>query len=465
MNRKGISCNRICVIIWLLLISVKSISVKAINFKESNGGDSTSCLTDGINQIKFKPYYGVNYWYGGFACVDSVDGVKRVRKELDFLKKNGVTMLRVFITADGDSSYPYRVYPSIQNFPRNYNNEIMKGFDRFLVEVERREMQVIFVLSNNWEWTGGFGQYVDWSKSSQLNSNHSDRNNSQLNAPLPKTSNWDWGKYCEYVGSFYSDSMALEWYWDFVRFVVQRKNEVDGKKYSEHPAIFSWQLANEPRPMIKSEVENYVLWIKKSSELIRCLDSKHLISIGVEGKIGMFNDMGLFRRIHSFSQIDYATIHLWPKTWNWYQGNPSEVFSADCLNQISNYIQEHAEICEELGKPLVIEEFGLERDANYALEYSSIEFQKSRFSNRTKTQWRDGFYALVYNLGNQNKIKGYNFWGYAGLEENINLSYFMKPKMQYSADPPQEEQGLYSVYRSDKSTWKVIRRFSKYNLK
>jgi mannan endo-1,4-beta-mannosidase len=45
--------------------------------------------------------------------------------------------------------------------------------------------------------------------------------------------------------------------------------------------------------------------------------------------------------------------------------------------------------------------------------------------------------------------------------ENVNPKYFMRQGMQYSADPPQEEQGLYSVFKSDKSTWKVIRRFSK----
>jgi len=37
----------------------------------------------------------------------------------------------------------------------------------------------------------------------------------------------------------------------------------------------------------------------------------------------------------------------------------------------------------------------------------------------------------------------------------------MLPGMAYSADPPQEEQGLYSVFTSDKSTWKVIRKYAK----
>lgn len=34
---------------------------------------------------------------------------------------------------------------------------------------------------------------------------------------------------------------------DHVRKIVSRVNTVTGKSYSEDPAIFSWQIANEPR--------------------------------------------------------------------------------------------------------------------------------------------------------------------------------------------------------------------------
>lgn len=442
--------------------------------------------TSPIKKAELIPYSGTNYWYGGFACVDSVNGLKRVRKELDFLKKNSVTTLRVMFSAEGDSTYPYRISPSIQDIPRKYNEQILKGFDRFLAEVEKRNMKVVFVLSNNWEWSGGFGQYVEWSRSisnssvlmnSNFNSNSSDTrliftdsNSSHCNAklkmelppipPLPKTPLWDWDAYCYYIGSFYADSTAKNLYWDYVRHVVSRRSAIDGESYSSHPAILAWQLANEPRPMRMEQTENFVEWVRESAELIRSLDTIHLISIGVEGKIGLMNSMDLFKRVHSLPYIDFATIHLWPKTWNWYQGSSSEVFSADCINQITQYISEHAAVCRELGIPLVIEEFGLERDANVRYDVSSAEYQFSRFSPKSKTVWRDGFYALVYSLGMENGVNGYNFWGYAGLKENVNPKYFMQQGMQYSADPPQEEQGLYSVFKSDKSTWKVIRRFS-----
>ena len=46
-----------------------------------------------------RPYYfvGANYWYGSLLGLekDKKRGVERLRKELDFLKQNGVTNLRL----------------------------------------------------------------------------------------------------------------------------------------------------------------------------------------------------------------------------------------------------------------------------------------------------------------------------------------------------------------------------------
>ena len=52
-----------------------------------------------------KPYYfvGTNYWYGSLLGLeqDQKRGIQRLRKELDFLKANGVTNLRLLGGAEG----------------------------------------------------------------------------------------------------------------------------------------------------------------------------------------------------------------------------------------------------------------------------------------------------------------------------------------------------------------------------
>ncbi|MEK7723179.1 MAG: beta-mannosidase, partial [Acidobacteriota bacterium] len=52
-----------------------------------------------------KPYYfiGTNYWYGSLLGLekDKKRGIERLRQELDFLKANGVTNLRILGGAEG----------------------------------------------------------------------------------------------------------------------------------------------------------------------------------------------------------------------------------------------------------------------------------------------------------------------------------------------------------------------------
>ncbi|HEY0659297.1 MAG TPA: hypothetical protein VGD05_12520, partial [Pyrinomonadaceae bacterium] len=67
-----------------------------------------------------KPYYfiGTNYWYGSLLGLekDKKKGAARLRKELDFLKANGVTNLRVMAGAEGSGMINgvMRVAPPLQ---------------------------------------------------------------------------------------------------------------------------------------------------------------------------------------------------------------------------------------------------------------------------------------------------------------------------------------------------------------
>src|SRR4051812_23693274 len=67
--------------------------------------------------INGQPYYfaGTNYWYGALlAGVNGAAGKQRLARELDFLKSKGVSILRVFVGAEGVATHPFRVPYSIQ---------------------------------------------------------------------------------------------------------------------------------------------------------------------------------------------------------------------------------------------------------------------------------------------------------------------------------------------------------------
>lgn len=371
-------------------------------------------------------YIGCNYWYGGYIGASDKD---RLCKELDFLEMKKVCNLRVFICGEGDNNYPYRIYPNLQEQPGQYNESILKGFDVFLDEAAKRNMKVVFVLNNNWEWSGGFGQYLEWSIKEK--------------PPLPKTENWDWDAYCDYISQFYSCDTCIVWNNDWIKKVITRTNTINGNKYTNDPCIMTWELANEPRPMKKEAIQAYKNWVSNTAALIKSMDKNHLVTIGTEGVISTFYDEEIYSDIHNDKNIDYATLHLWPKTWVWYNGKSEAAVTDTTLAKTKKYIEQHAQLARKLNMPLVIEEFGLHRDGN------SFD-PKSTVSNRNK------YYDFVFKTGKANGVSGYNFWGFAGVPNNYNPEGFMQKKMSYSADPPQEEQGLYSVFMSDFSIWKTI---------
>jgi mannan endo-1,4-beta-mannosidase len=74
--------------------------------------------------------------------------------------------------------------------------------------------------------------------------------------------------------TWYTDSKVQAQYQTYIRTVVSR--------YINSPAIFAWELANEPRcnGCATSIVTN---WATKTSAYIKSLDPNHMITLGDEG--------------------------------------------------------------------------------------------------------------------------------------------------------------------------------------
>ena len=109
-----------------------------------------------------QPYYfiGTNYWYGGLLGLekDKTRGAQRLRRELDFLKANGVTNLRLMAGAEGSGliNGVTRVGPPLQPEQGKFDTSVLDGLDLVLYEMGKRGMKAVIFFSNNWEWSGGF---------------------------------------------------------------------------------------------------------------------------------------------------------------------------------------------------------------------------------------------------------------------------------------------------------------------
>lgn len=396
--------------------------------------------------INGKPYHyiGANYWYGGLPSVIKGEaGKKRLQTELDFLKKNGVTNLRVMVGAEGISEYPFRVAESDQPRQGVYDDKLLTGLDYFLQQAGRRNMKAVLFLTNTWEWSGGFGQYLQW--------------NGYGPQPLPHTDAYNWDKSKAYITQFFtcdSCKLALNKY---IKHIITRINTYTHKEYVNDPAIMAWELCNEPRPMGKANVPQYKQWISQTAALIKGLDKHHLVTTGSEGDIADDYDMPVYRAVHADKNIDYLTIHIWPKNWQWFKDTSIAAGMANVIGNTKAYIDRHVIVAQKLNKPLVLEEFGLPRD-------------KHSFAIDATTHSRDGYYAYLLttwlsSLKVKGVINGLNFWAFGGIAKPIPGQVFWKPGDDYMGDPPQEEQGLNAVFTSDTSTWKIIKEAAGINTK
>lgn len=381
-----------------------------------------------------QPYYyvGTNFWYGAILGSEGQGGDrKRLCRELDKMKSLGIDNLRILVGSDGKRGVKTKVEPTLQEAPGVYNDTILAGLDYLLMQMEKRNMVAVLYLNNSWEWSGGYGYYLEQAGMGK--------------APRPNEDGYP--AFMNFVAKYASCEKAHQLFYDYVRFIIGRTNRYTHRRYVDDPAIMSWQIGNEPRAFSKEALPAFEHWLAEASSLIRSLDSNHLISIGSEGSWGCENDIACYERICADKNVDYCNIHLWPYNWSWArQDHLVEDLGVSCQNT-KEYIDQHLDVCARIKKPLVMEEFGYPRDG-------------FSFTPGSSTQGRDGYYQYVFGLVADNAEKGgyfagCNFWGWGGFAQPKHEQWLVGD--DYTGDPAQEAQGLNSVFVKDASTLKVIR--------
>ena len=381
-----------------------------------------------------EPYYyvGTNFWYGAILGSEGQGGDrKRLCRELDKMKSLGIDNLRILVGSDGKRGVKTKVEPTLQEAPGVYNDTILAGLDYLLMQMEKRKMVAVLYLNNSWEWSGGYGYYLEQAGLGQ--------------APRPNETGYS--AFMQFVSQYASCEKAHQLFYDYVRFIIGRTNRYTHRRYVDDPAIMSWQIGNEPRAFSKEALPAFERWLAEASSLIRSLDSNHLISIGSEGSWGCENDIACYERICADKNVDYCNIHLWPYNWSWARKEHLvEDLGVSCKNT-KEYIDAHLSVCARIGKPVVMEEFGYPRDG-------------FSFTPGSSTQGRDGYYQYVFGLVADNAEKGgyfagCNFWGWGGYAQPKHEQWQVGD--DYTGDPAQEAQGLNSVFVKDASTLKVVR--------
>lgn len=355
-------------------------------------------------------FIGTNVWYASELAVSDPD---RLTAELDTLHALGLDNLRILAT-----------------------DENFTGMDIVLSELEKRGMSAVLFLNNAWEWSPD--GYRSWLEKAGA-------------GPQPHPAVDGYGVYMTSMYAFASNPRAVALFQEHVRRVVER--------YRKSPAVFAWQICNEPRPFTEdpARIDDFVAYVQGTARLIKSIDPDHLVSTGNEGAMGSNDDIELFTRLNDCPDIDYITIHIWPYNWSWAReealrsDDPDTALQA-ALERTGRYIDEHLERAYDLRKPVVIEEFGFPRDG-------------FAWQNESTTRLRDRYYAYVFSrvlrsAREAGRLAGCNFWSWSGLAAQNRAHQFWQPGDALAGDPPQEAQGLNGVYLSDRSTVALIRSYT-----
>jgi mannan endo-1,4-beta-mannosidase len=257
----------------------------------------------------------------------------------------GVQVVRTWAFSDGTAKAT-----ALQPRPLEYDEVSMRALDGVLARAQAHGLKLILVLGNYWDAYGGARQYVTWAG---------------LEAPVEGDSR------------FFTEPRVVDHYRTHVANLLNRVSSIDGIRYGEHPAVLAWELLNEPRNIgLDPRGDALRAWVDSVAGQVKQLAPGHAVGLGEEGFDAsaeaydasywakaapqLFAGSGQFRRNLESPAIDFASIHYFPETWG--------VRSIDVAEAGARWIREHARVAREVGKPLILGEFGLKNSGFFSLE-------------------------------------------------------------------------------------------------
>ncbi|MCE5300696.1 MAG: cellulase family glycosylhydrolase [Spirochaetia bacterium] len=235
--------------------------------------------------------------------------------------------------------------------PDKFNEKALVEFDHVMEAARRNNIRVIIHFTDNWEYYGGVGVYAKWAGVSRE--------------------------------EFWSNEQCKKYYKQTVDAWVDRINTVSGIKYKDDPVLFCWELCNEPWDRNDVTGKELARWIDEMAGYIKSKDPKHMVSTGSDSfflkEDGTHYSGSDFIQDHQSKNIDFCTYHVYPT----YEHNR---FS---LNTTKYLIDKWVDAGRTLGKPVVMEEFGITKDGEY-----------------NRNIWIDEMLTEFYARGG----KGVNYW-------------------------------------------------------
>lgn len=366
-----------------MTLTALPVSVFLISTDAEAGVPNGFAYTQGTRfMLDGSPFYyaGTNCYYLTFKSQEAVDsvfkdaeamGLKviRVWGNLDVGVKTGTTDSEgkpVFTNNNDGPGEKDGIY--FQYFDKDLGKPVinegkdgLQKLDYALYQAEKHGIKLLITFTNYWDAFGGMGQYVKWAQELGISGLKKD--------------------------DFYTNETLKGWYKDYVNGLLNHTNPYTGRKLKDEPSVFAWELANEPRCNTDAQCKDNILynWAKEMSEYVKSVDPNHMVVLGDEGfynkPYGYYNEYTTsnyafygaegvdFEKLMTIDTLDFGTPHLYLDQWGMKHTGTGQ---DDLL-----WFKIHGETCAELGKPVILEEFGLTnrtiRDSEYEQWFEVLE--------------------------------------------------------------------------------------------
>ncbi|KAK1315706.1 Mannan endo-1,4-beta-mannosidase 6 [Acorus calamus] len=279
----------------------------------------------------------VNGWNSYWLMSEAATGrAGRVEEMLRRGRAMGLFVCRTWAFSDGGGSGALQISPGRLDF------RVFQALDYVIYEARRNQIRLILCLVNDLNAFGGKAQYVKWAESAGVNT-------SSMEDP------------------FFAHPIIKGYYKDYVKAILTRKNSFSGVRYSDEPAIFAWELMNEPRCVSNASASLLQAWITEMAAYVKSMDQNHLVTVGLEGFYGSKRSDRLgtnpgvwaaslgsdFIQNSAIDHIDFASAHAYPDTWI------PKASLEEKVKYLSKWVDSHLSDGENvLKKPILFTEIG-----------------------------------------------------------------------------------------------------------
>ena len=292
-----------------------------------------------------------------------------------FIQTNGGYSNSVDGAGDKDGTVFQYYDPNTGHAVINNGSNGLVQLDYAIWRASVSHLKLVIPFTNYWYGMGGVPQYLTWFNVSNVNDD-------------------------TVKEVFFTNATFEQLYMNYVGAILNRVNVYSGIQYKNDPTIMAWELMNKPRYPGGVTAPQFAAWVTTMSQFIKSIDSNHLVSVGDEGfGIGNAGTYGPpvnssdpnywnyyypwgnwegynWTQLLQISTIDYGSVHLYPDWWTWWLSSDTRTAQIG-IDYGNKWITDHAQISQQIGKPMVLGEFGWQnrstRDAVFGAWLHTIE--------------------------------------------------------------------------------------------